>query len=92
MLAALRAAPLNKATGVLTSTQGGFLIVLPTGREVRALSPSDLQSRQQAAYQDWLSAAVTNTDLVKKLVDPATLVPRDVRNNIAALRQQLGLP
>ena len=92
VLAALRAAPLNKATGVLTSTQGGFLIVLPTGREVRALSPSDLQSRQQAAYQDWLTAAVTNTDLVKKLVDPATLVPRDVRNNIAALRQQLGLP
>ena len=59
---------------------------------MRALSASDLQSRQQAAYQDWLTGAVANTDLVKKLVDPASLVPRDVRNNIAALRQQLGLP
>lgn len=91
-IAALRTAPLNQITGVLTSTQGGYFIFLPTGREVRAYSEADLKSRQEQAYQNWLSAAVVDTDVVKKLIDPATLAPRDLRNNVNALRQQLGLP
>lgn len=90
--AALTGGALGKPSAVLTGTQGGFYIVVPTAREVRAYAEDDLKARQDAAYTDWLSAAVLDTNTVKKLVDPATLVPKDLRDLITNLRQQLNLP
>jgi hypothetical protein len=70
---------LNAPAGIFTSTLGGVYVLLPLGRETRALSESDLQQQQQQAFTDWLNQARNDAALVVKSVEPNTVIPADVR-------------
>jgi hypothetical protein len=70
---------LNAPAGIFTSTLGGVYVLLPTGREVRPLSQSDLEQQQQQAFTNWLNQARNDASLVVKSVEPSTLIPSDVR-------------
>lgn len=91
VLAALESLPLNQPGGVITSAlTGGFFVLLPQGREMRDLSPDDLTAAQQKAYQDWLTAARADTNIVKREVEPYTVMPSDLRRNIESFQQQIS--
>jgi hypothetical protein len=66
--------------GIFTSTLGGVYVLLPQGRETRALSESDLQQQQQQAFTEWLNQARTDASLVVRSAEPNTVIPSDVRN------------
>jgi hypothetical protein len=67
-------------TGVITGTDGGFYVLLPLGREDRALGENELQSEQQRLFSDWLSQSRENVTVVQRQVDPTTVIPTEVRN------------
>jgi hypothetical protein len=87
VVAALESTPLKKASGVITSaTSGGFYLLLPVGREIRALSTSDLSAAQSKAYQDWLTKARGDVNSVKRNIDPVSVMPRDLRDSITTFQ------
>lgn len=67
-------------TGVITGTDGGFYVLLPLGREDRPLAEDELQGEQQRLFSAWLNQSRENTTLVQRLLDPATIVPAEVRD------------
>jgi len=77
-------------TGVITSSDGGFYIVLPLGREDRALEASELESEQQRTFNDWLTAAGADASKVTRIVDPTTIVPSEVRTAANNFLAQFG--
>jgi hypothetical protein len=88
--AALESLPLNKPSGVITSPlTGAYFIVLPRGREVRALSESDLTTVQQKQYSGWLTAARADTKNVQNLVDPLSVMSASLKNSITTFQQNL---
>jgi len=90
VLAALESTPLSQTSQLITSSLGGFYIVLPTGREVRPLEPSELDSAKQQAYSNWLTNAAADPARVQRLVEPAGLVPSSVRKSIEAFQNSVG--
>ncbi|HEY3340392.1 MAG TPA: hypothetical protein VGK81_00175, partial [Anaerolineae bacterium] len=90
-VAQLESAALNKPTGVITSQlTGGYFILLPLGREVREMNSSDLSQAQSNAYTDWLSAARADTNKVQNLIDPVSIMPGALRNDITTFQQNYG--
>ncbi|MCS7055518.1 MAG: SurA N-terminal domain-containing protein [Thermoflexales bacterium] len=73
-------APLGTPTPIITSAFGSFYILFPLGREDRPLSEGELVNEQRRAFDRWLSDARENTALVKRLIDPTTLIPQAVRD------------
>jgi hypothetical protein len=91
VLAALEGNPLNQPTGVITSQlTGGFFVLLPLGREIRALDESDLSQAQTKAYQDWLTASKADTSKVVKKIDPATVMPKEVKDAVTQFQENAG--
>lgn len=86
----LAAAPLGAPTPVITSSFGSFYILLPLGREERPFSESELQSEQRRAFDNWLSQARGNAALVKRLIDPTTVIPQAVRDAARNFVAQYG--
>jgi hypothetical protein len=83
-------APLGAPTPVITSSLGSFYILLPLGREDRPLSESELQTEQRRAFDDWLSEARENAGLVKRLIEPTTVIPQAVRDAARNFLAQYG--
>ncbi len=77
-------------TGVITSSDGGFYIVLPLGREDRALEANELESEQQRTFNDWLTATSADASKVTRIVDPTTIVPSEVRTAANNFLAQFG--
>jgi hypothetical protein len=91
VLAALEAGPLNKPTTLITSSlTNGYYILLPLGREVRALEESELQQVQQKNYSDWLTAAKADANKVQRKFDPLTVMPRDLKTSIDQFQQSIS--
>jgi TolA-binding protein len=77
-------------TGIVTSTDGGFYVLLPLGREERALEQSELESEQQRTFSDWLNKAREDVARVQELVDPTTVVPSAVRDAARNFQLEVG--
>ncbi|HEY3289369.1 MAG TPA: hypothetical protein VGK87_04500, partial [Anaerolineae bacterium] len=91
VLATLESAPLNVASNVITSQlTGGSYLVLPLERGIRTLDDSDLAQAQRKGYDDWLTAAKADKTKVDRKIDPLTLLPKDVKTNIASFQAQLN--
>ncbi|MCS6846438.1 MAG: SurA N-terminal domain-containing protein [Anaerolineae bacterium] len=86
----LASAPLGAPTPVITSSSSSFYILLPLGREDRPLSESELQSEQRRAFDDWLNETRENAGLVKRLIDPTTVIPQTVRDAARNFLAQYG--
>lgn len=86
IVAALNTAPVGQVSGVISSTFGGFYVVQPNGREVRALSEFDLQSAQRKVYDDWLKQAGEDPVKVKRPDNPATYAPKMVKDLVTRFR------
>jgi SurA N-terminal domain len=79
VLAALESGALNKPTSLISTTNGIYLLV-PLARETRALSESELSQAKQKAYTDWLTKAQEDANVVKREIDPTTIIPQTVRD------------
>ena len=91
VLAALESGPLNKPTGVITShLTGAYFILLPLGRGIRPLNQADLTTAQQKTYTDWLNAARADPNKVQKLIDPLTIMPAALKNDITTFQQNIS--
>ena len=91
ILAALEGQPLNQPTSVISSQlTSSFYIVLPLGREVRELDEADLSQAQSKAYSDWLTAAKADADRVQRMIDPATVMPNDLKTSIQDFQNNVG--
>ncbi len=91
VLAALESGPLNKPTGVITShLTGAYFILLPLGRGIRPLNQADLTAAQQKTYTDWLNAARADPNKVQKLIDPLTIMPAALKNDITTFQQNIS--
>ncbi len=91
VLSAVQSAPLDKPSGVITSQMtGAYFIVLPLGRQVRPLGESDLTLAQQKTYTDWLDAARADPNKVQKLIDPLTVMPATLKNDITTFQQNIS--
>lgn len=88
ILPALDAAALNKPTGIVTSTLGGFNIFLVKGRDTRPLSASELQTQQQKPYTDWITKAQSDTAIVSRLEAPTKFIPAEVKTFITNFQAQ----
>ena len=88
-LAALESGALGKPTSLI-STTGGIYLMVPMARETRALSDSELSQAKQKAYTDWLTKAQEDANLVKKLIDPTTIIPQTVRDEATRFEQLIG--
>ncbi len=61
---ALLSLAISQTTQIITDTTGiSFVILQQAGREVRPLTPTQIQSRQQAAFQAWLDSQRTGPDV-----------------------------
>jgi hypothetical protein len=89
VLAALESGALNKPTALISTTNGIYLLV-PLARETRALSESDLSQAKEKAYSDWLSTAQNDANLVKREIDPTTIIPQTVRDRAAQFAAVAG--
>lgn len=87
---ALNTKPINTPSDIITSTDGGFYVLLPQAREVRALSDSELQSNQQQAFSTWLTKARNDPAKVVKSIDPTTLIPAEVSKAADSFVAQYG--
>ena len=76
---ALNVKSIGAPTGVITSADGGFYVLLPLGREVRALAENELQSNQQQAFTTWLTSARNDPLKVARSIDPTSVIPTEVR-------------
>ncbi len=90
VLAALEATPLGQASSIITSSLGGYYIVLPTAREVRPFGPSELSSVQRQAYDDWLAGAAADAARVQRLIDPLEAMPATVRQAIEEFQRAVA--
>jgi len=90
VVAQLRSAPLNQPTPVITASFGSFYILLPRGREERPLEESERQSERQRLFDEWLRKAREDTDRVKLLIDPVTVIPSAVRETARNFQAQFG--
>jgi hypothetical protein len=90
IVAALGTKSIGAPTGVITSADGGFYVLLPLGREERELSASDLESAQQRRYSDWLLKAQNDATRVTRIIDPTTLIPSEVRTAADQFMAQFG--
>jgi hypothetical protein len=91
VISLLSTAAISAPTSIVTSTvDGGFYVLLPLGREVRELSESDLENMQRQRYSDWLTRARADANLVKREIDPVSVIPAIVRSNAEAFLQQFG--
>lgn len=88
ILPALDAATLNKPTGVVTSTLGGFYIFLVNGRQVQKLAENELQTQRQKPFTDWITKAQSDTAIVQKLEAPTKFLPAELKNFIANFQAQ----
>lgn len=86
----LATAAIGAPTAVITSNFGGFYILLPLGREERALSEGELESEQQRTFNDWLSRAREDGNQVKRLIDPTDVIPPQVRDAARNFLAQYG--
>ncbi len=77
-------------TGVVTSTNGSIYVLLPKGRETRELQENELTQAKRDKYDEWLNAARLDTNIVKKELDPTTVIPAPVRSAAAAFASQHG--
>ena len=89
VLAYLESGDLNKPSTIITATDASYL-VLPKAREVRPLSASELQTAQQQAYTDWLEAAKADAAVVKREIDPTTIIPQSVQDRATQFAQLTG--
>jgi hypothetical protein len=89
VLAALESGALNKPTALISTTNGIYLLV-PLARETRALSESELSQAKEKAYSDWLSTAQNDANLVKREIDPTTIIPQTVRDRAAQFAAVVG--
>jgi len=91
VLATLEGGALNTPSAVITSQlTGGFYLLLPLDRGIRPLDDSDLSQAQRKAYDDWLTAAKADKTRVDRKIDPLTILPKDVKTNIASFQSQLS--
>lgn len=88
VLPALDAATINKPTGIVTSTLGGFHIFLVKGREVRPLNASELQTQQQKPFTDWITKAQSDTAIVNRIEAPTKFLPAEVKTFIKNFQAQ----
>jgi hypothetical protein len=79
VLAALTSGAVNKPTGLISTTNGIYLLV-PLASETRALSDSELSQAKQKAFTDWLTKAQEDANVVKREIDPITIIPQTVRD------------
>ena len=86
IVAALDSAAIGQVSNVISSTFGGFYVIQPKGREVRALSEFDLQTAQRKVYDDWLKAAGEDTTKVKRPDNPAAFAPKMVKDLVTRFR------
>jgi parvulin-like peptidyl-prolyl isomerase len=55
---------ISQTSSVITDTSGlAYVIIQQTGREARPLAPSQVQDRQDKAFQAWLDGQRTGTDV-----------------------------
>ena len=90
VVAQLASAPLNQPTPVITASFGSFYILLPRGREERPLEEGERQSEQQRLFDEWLRTAREDTNRVKRLIDPVTIIPSTVRETARSFQAQFG--
>jgi hypothetical protein len=84
---------IGASTGVITSsTSSGVYVLMPRGRETRKVDENELARAKRDAYEAWLNKARLDTSLVKKDIDPATIIPPVVRNTATDFAQQNALP
>ena len=86
IVAALDSAPIGQVSNVISSTFGGFYVIQPKGREMRALSEFDLQTAQRKVYDDWLKTAGEDTTKVKRPDNPADFAPKMVKDLVTRFR------
>jgi TolA-binding protein len=77
-------------TSIVSATNGSFYILLPKGRETRALEESELKQEQRNRFDDWLSKSRVDSALVKKDIDPLTVIPATVRTRAEQFLQSVG--
>lgn len=76
----VREAELGAIVGPV-ETEFGYHIIQVNGREVRPLTPSELSSRKQQAYQDWLNEARQNADIGPRHKDWIDRIPEEPTYN-----------
>ncbi len=89
VLAYLESGELNKPSSIITATDATYIVV-PKAREVRALAESELQTAKQKAYTDWLEAAKADANVVKREIDPTTIIPQTVEDRATQFAQLTG--
>ncbi len=89
VLAALESGTLSKPTSLISTTNGIYLLV-PLARETRALSESELSQAKQKAYTDWLTKVQEDANIVKREIDPTTIIPQTVRDEATRFASLTG--
>ena len=89
VLAYLESGELNKPSSIITATDATYIVV-PKAREVRALAENELQTAKQKAYMDWLDAAKADASVVKREIDPTTIIPQTVEDRATQFAQLTG--
>ncbi len=93
VLAQLETLELNKPSGVVSSTvngQSGFFVLLTKARETRALADSELKRLQEKAYSSWLDKTRADATIVKREIEPITLIPADIKKASDNFMQRAG--
>ena len=93
VLAQLETLPIDKPSGVISSTtngQPGFFVLMPKARETRALEANELKQMQEKAYGDWLEKTRTDASIVKREIEPITLIPADIKRASDNFMQRAG--
>jgi parvulin-like peptidyl-prolyl isomerase len=72
---AVRDAPLGEIVGPI-ETQYGYHLIQVSAREVRPVSETDLESRRQQAYVDWLLEQKINSD-IRRRPDWVDFIPNE---------------
>ncbi len=76
----VREAELGEIVGPI-ETEYGYHIIQVNGREVRPLTPSEISSRQQQAFQDWLAEAQQSADIGPRHEDWIDRIPEEPTYN-----------
>lgn len=93
VLAALESGEIGKPSAIISATsngQPGFFVVVPRARETRKLEESELKQMQDKAYSDWLEKTRTDANIVKREIEPITVIPADVKRTSDTFIQQMG--
>ena len=76
----VREAELGEIVGPI-ETEFGYHIIQVNGREVRPLTPAELSSRKQQAFQDWLNEAKLEADIGPRHEDWIDRIPEEPTYN-----------